>query len=620
MPIAPRSEFVGFSPAQNDRDQSDFLKKRDYFRHCPTTFPTFFPNMPAAPVFTGARADFLQSQLEGYTEAIANGTSLEFLSTVYARFFKLFDESKPNSVEPSKEEIERVMKEDTEWEGMVSPVRRAGQDEKSYSEELKLFDEHQGTVLSRIAVLLLWPSTLTPLARVTFNFRQQIRRWMGYRCIKKNAHLEAHVILLNRLAGMVHGKPGKNSTGYNVWYAETGKVLDKEINERYEQLKAEAVEEQKGENAEEGAKKTKAVTYVTVRQEIVKAEFEKLPAEEQKMWQEKATEEHKEKIDVWETSKNAEYSRLPQDHQQAIDLLPSWFTPILEGVQAITGLNCSLWAASPMPADEGRVNVMGIHCGRTIATDSSPATGFGTRYRSGIKKFIVPMYGDFCRHTYTPEDLTASSLGSEAKLGNVLKENPDGHMSFDRWDKEERADFLKRKGKDKTPNTAPVPASDSSLNVNSANLSGPLTSKQLSSGSAASVGACSRTLPCARPSTSSTLTTLPMPGSTGTSISQSIHAANSNTGSTVERLTVNIKKYSYSEVVAKKPSKPSKPSTSTSASSSTRADALSSSSTLLNAISAATSKSTAAKPITSASSKSTAAKSITSTSSTSTSA
>ncbi|KAL0564707.1 SERTA domain-containing protein 3 [Marasmius crinis-equi] len=505
--------------------------------------------MPPPPAFIGARLDFLSSQLEGLTEAIANGTSQEFMSTVYARFFKLFDERKPNDVEPPKEMIDSVMKEDAEWEELVPPVRRAGQDDKAYAEEKKAFDDYHTAVLARMA---------------------QIRRWMGYRCIKKNANLEAHSVLLNGLAGITTGKPGKKSTGYNLWYQETGKVLEDEINARHEQLKAEAKEDSKAESAEDGTKKSKGVAYVMVRQDIVKREFEKLPLEERKMWQEKAGEDHKEKVEAWEKQKKAEFSKLPQDRQRAIDLLPSWVMPILDGIQQITGLNCSLWAAGPMPADQGRVNVMGIHSGRTIATDSSPAVGFGTRYRSGIKKFIVPMYGDFCLHTHTAEDFKASSLGVEAKLGSVLTE--DAELSFDRWSEEERAEFLKRKGKNTSKASTSQPdasASDTKHDTKLPTVTGASSSKaaaNVASGLGNRSGSTKqRALPTGGSSGTSTQKSTPslasLVASTGASVakdglggapvSQSIQRANANTESALEKFSAGLKSFSYSDAARK---------------------------------------------------------------------
>ncbi|KAL0562514.1 SERTA domain-containing protein 3, partial [Marasmius crinis-equi] len=76
----------------------------------------------------------------------------------------------------------------------------------------------------------------------------------------------------------------------------------------------------------------------------------------------------------------------------AIERFPTWILPILEEAKAITGLHISLFAGGPIPDDEGKLNIISVHAGRTI---EMPGQSFGTAYRGAIQKFVLPPFGEY---------------------------------------------------------------------------------------------------------------------------------------------------------------------------------------------------------------------------------
>ncbi|KAL0576614.1 SERTA domain-containing protein 3 [Marasmius crinis-equi] len=407
--------------------------------------------MPPSPKFKLARLQFLLDNLEGYAEADAEGRGPDFLSELIERFFRRFPVRLDGvEVEPTPEDLEKV--DDTEeLEEMEEPVKKPGMPDTDFAKAMADFNRYNAD-----------RNTLSG----------QIRNFMNYRNRNRSAPVtKSHRVLLDRLAG-VAGGPGRRKTAFNLW-AESDEGRSKwqaEVDKRWKDAKdglvakvdSESVQNDgKGNQAEgddggknddnaagtgekntentaqvAGGKAKKA--FVTLRQDVIKAEFAKLSQEEQRQWQERVESDFQARRQAWDSSVDHAYSREPEACQRAIEDLPTWTIPILEGIRAITGMNVSLFAGGPLPADGGNINVMGIHCGSTKET--TPRT-FGVVHRKNIQQYIVPMFGDFCRKTFSQEDCDSASLGGEHKTGGIFA--LDTEVMLDRWGEKERLDYWK---------------------------------------------------------------------------------------------------------------------------------------------------------------------------------
>ncbi|KAL0571331.1 SERTA domain-containing protein 3 [Marasmius crinis-equi] len=180
----------------------------------------------------------------------------------------------------------------------------------------------------------------------------------------------------------------------------------------------------------------KGPVRVAIRQDIVKSAFDQIPKEEQQKWQSKAEQDHGQRLEKWANSKELHFSTDPEERQRSIDLLHSWVMPLLEGIQGLTGLNVSMFCSGPIPADQGNINVLGMHCGQTIA---NPCETFGTKYQDQLRLHLYPLLANFCAQTHTLDECRWSSLGADAKLGKFFETD---EVHLDGLGNEDRARFV----------------------------------------------------------------------------------------------------------------------------------------------------------------------------------
>ncbi|KAL0564218.1 SERTA domain-containing protein 3 [Marasmius crinis-equi] len=349
--------------------------------------------------FTGARLTFLQGERERFSQAATSRTVATYMDELCDRYFRRFPETEPHNVDPDPAVLAAVDDNSEDDPHPPAPERRPGQPLEEFEREM---EEYRGLE-----------------TRILFRMRQ-ILRWMRYHT--KNGLLEAHVLYLNKLAGIDNnGKPGRRSSAYNLWYKHKNNFLDEAIEEAYKEKKA-VFEKRRAEGGGtidvQDGKVEKAPARVAIRQDLVKGAFDALSKEEQKDWQTKAAQEHRERTQKWSNQKELHFSTDPEDRQHAIDELRGWVMPLLEGIQGFTGLNVSMFCSGPIPADQGKISVLGFHQGRTIA---NPCETFGMKYREQIKTYLNPMLADFCVQTHTLEECRRSSLGADAELGKLFQ-------------------------------------------------------------------------------------------------------------------------------------------------------------------------------------------------------
>ncbi|KAL0572900.1 SERTA domain-containing protein 3 [Marasmius crinis-equi] len=379
--------------------------------------------------FTGARLAFLQGELEKFASAEISRTDQSYLEGVNERYFRRFPETTEHNVDPCEEYLAAVDDTSEEDPHPPPPERQPGQTSQQFEEEMQKYRDLQSRIIRR---------------------QDQIARWLRYHSKNNNGQLlDAHIILLNRLVGKEkEKKPGRRSTSYNLWHKHHQNFLEPAIEEAYREAKQEFEEKRKGAAGGElrGADGSviKAPARLRIWQDIVKAEFEKLPKQEQEEWQSRTEEDHQKRLQNSAASKELQISTDPEDRQRSIDLLHSWTMPLLQGIQKITGLNVSLFCSGPIPADQGRISVLGMHCGRII---ENPCDTFGTHYREEIKKFFYPLFADFCTKTHTMQECQQLSLGPEAQLGRLFDSDA---VYMERLGSEDRALVTKLKAASKS--------------------------------------------------------------------------------------------------------------------------------------------------------------------------
>ncbi|CAA7268955.1 unnamed protein product [Cyclocybe aegerita] len=134
---------------------------------------------------------------------------------------------------------------------------------------------------------------------------------------------------------------------------------------------------------------------------------------EKEEWERQAKEEHEQDLVRWKADTEGPLPNDPDFQQQCIEALPLLMQPLLDGIRACTGLNTTLLFGGPEPADGGRMKVFGMHSGH-IPDD--PTMNFGRAERKRYDEHLVPIFGDFLRSAYTPEECKARALPNEHRF------------------------------------------------------------------------------------------------------------------------------------------------------------------------------------------------------------
>ncbi|KAL0568515.1 SERTA domain-containing protein 3 [Marasmius crinis-equi] len=504
--------------------------------------------------FTGARLTFLQGQRERFAHAATTRTITTFMDVLYDQYFRYFPETTPHNEDPTPEAMAAVDLSSDE-DPHPPPVRKPGQSAKDFEEEMEAYKELETRILNRM---------------------KQILRWMRYH--SKNGLLEAHVLYLNKLAGLNKSeKPGRRSSAYNLWYKHKENFLDKAIEDTFKEKKAtfeKKCQEAGGTLTDGDGKVLKAPAWVAVRQDMVKAAFDQLPKDDQQKWQSKAEQDHTQRLEKWANTKELHFSTDPDDRQRSIDLLHSWVMPLLEGIQGLTGLNVSLFCSGPIPADQGNIHVLGMHCGRTIA---NPCETFGSKYQDQLRLRLYPLLADFCAQTHTLDECRWSSLGADAKLGKFFETD---EVHLDPLGSDDRARFIAMSTSSDTGGKASsstakatvlTSASSSSTSSSkstvdaSSSAANPAVSSSVSSSSAANSKSITKASSSAAKPVASSSTSTPSTSNPKSTTTASSSAANPAVSSSVSSSsTANSKSITKASSSAAKPasSSTSTPSTS----------------------------------------------------------
>ncbi|KAL0563252.1 SERTA domain-containing protein 3 [Marasmius crinis-equi] len=315
--------------------------------------------MAPPPVFKGLRLQWLMSNLPGYEEAIKAGQGADFLCELVKRFVRRFPATLfPENEEPTEEWMAKDESELPPKEELVEPRRRPGQSMEDHLKEVEAFQQ-------------LAENEVTTVMQVKNFMRRRVAN--GVFSFEKGG--EAWNLVMAKLAGIPLGKPGRQRTAFNVWAKQNEALIDALVERKRQELLEEKKRLSKDsavhvENSEEGPKcstegdgesKDESLDKysVSLRQSVVKSEFEKLSEQEQEKWRALAKEEHAQRKMEYQQLLEAGYSEDPVKRQAAIDRFPVWIMEVLQEASKATGLHMSLFAGGPIPSAGGELKIIG---------------------------------------------------------------------------------------------------------------------------------------------------------------------------------------------------------------------------------------------------------------------
>ncbi|KAJ3502939.1 hypothetical protein NLJ89_g8658 [Agrocybe chaxingu] len=331
--------------------------------------------MPHPGAFRGLRKDFLQGEKPEYAAAVAGGYVNDALAVIQRRFFKRFPIDLPIDKEPTPEQLAAVNDEEPEPDQVVP--NEDEMDAEEYAKAVERLEDRQKLIVFR---------------------KGQIKRWLAYQYMKdheinpKDTGADnPYRVLLHKLTGKGLTKPRQKS-GPNTWRKTHTMEIELETRRRAMQ---------QGVNVKRLA---------GIREGVAKEMFAALDPFERDEWLERTKEEHDEAIKKWESDVNGPLSTAPEDRQQCILGLTQFVQPILDLICEATGWKATLVTGGPEPAYGGRLNMISIHSG---TTSGDIKMNFGRCEQIRYKKYLVPMYSDFLRKCYTPEECRACALDTD---------------------------------------------------------------------------------------------------------------------------------------------------------------------------------------------------------------
>ncbi|KAJ3492554.1 hypothetical protein NLJ89_g11211 [Agrocybe chaxingu] len=325
--------------------------------------------------FRGLRKEFLQGEKKAYADAVAGGYAKDAIAIIQRRFFKRFPIDLPVDQEPAPEALVAVDDDEAEPDQVQPNKDELGPEE--YAKAVERVKERQKLIV----------------------YRKGIRRWLAYQYMRdhdidpKDTGAEnPYRVLLQKLTGKGLNRP-RLKNGQSAWR----KTMTAEIDQATRQRARE-----KGANMKTG--------LAPIREQVAKEMFQALDASEREEWVQTAKEDHEELVKKWETDVKGPLSTAAEDRQRCILGLTQFVQPILDLICEATGWKASFVAGGPEPAHGGRLNMLSVHSG---TTSGDIKMNFGRAEHARYKKYFVPMYADFLRKSYSPEDCRACALKND---------------------------------------------------------------------------------------------------------------------------------------------------------------------------------------------------------------
>ncbi|KAL0572898.1 SERTA domain-containing protein 3 [Marasmius crinis-equi] len=340
--------------------------------------------MPAQKIFVGQRAQFFTDRKSAYAEAVRHDTKKDFLANAQREFFNRWPPLLPLSVELDQATLDAVDDNVVASEFPV-PVEEELEAEEyrkkkqEYDEYRKKLEERKGQIARRFKSD--WEEDNTGPSR------------------DPNDPWNLLLLLLN---GTLESKKPRLQPAVNVWYQENKDLVKESL-------------VKKGETSEKkkkgGGKKDTDAPNRTMGE--ARKIFEKLDAQVQQVWKDKAAAAHKKALEDWNRMLTMPPSTEPEDRQRCINRLVRFVKPIIDGIAERTGLVVTLIAGGPEPQDGGRLNCVSVHSGTTagdIKMDWARAE------LQVWRNYIFPSLARFCRKVFSVEECRSRALPTDFEM------------------------------------------------------------------------------------------------------------------------------------------------------------------------------------------------------------
>ncbi|KAH9480166.1 hypothetical protein JR316_0006764 [Psilocybe cubensis] len=313
--------------------------------------------------YHGARLEFLLSQKPAFQKATSEKNKAEVLADIQRRFFKRFPLEKPDTWEPTAEELDAV-DDDAPDEEPEEPNKDLMSLE-DYEKAVEKRKERQALLASR---------------------RNKIRRWFKYQYDKDHSVSlslaeDPYFNLIQQLFGKESKKP-RLKTPVNLW---------RKVPENHDLIEAEIMAMVPAVDVKELAK---------TRDAVARRLFSSLDVEVQKQWKEIALEQHAKALKEHENYMTEGPSLSPEERQRCIECLTRVMQPVLEAVCKMTGWVSTFMAGGPEPAREGSLSIVSVHAG---VTSGPIKMNFGAAERVRIKEHTIPIFTSYVRKCFTAE-------------------------------------------------------------------------------------------------------------------------------------------------------------------------------------------------------------------------
>ncbi|EIW86725.1 hypothetical protein CONPUDRAFT_148784 [Coniophora puteana RWD-64-598 SS2] len=252
--------------------------------------------------------------------------------------------------------------------------------------------------------------------------KSSIKNWLDYRIdnnklVGRPSSKENDVWarVLRQLAGISPSKPKKLSAGQFWSKSHYTTVVKADFDARWDVEKGKL-----------GSKHRSSF-----REKITAEHFGRLSEEAQRSWATKAKEAHDSEVAQWNASLNAPIDSSPEARQIAIDNAQAFLTPILEHVHNATGFHASVFLGGPEPRKGGRINVITMHQGTSLASvrQKWPAAN-PTSYKAALRQYL-----DFLETCFTTKTKAAAALpqtdGAKVPEGLIPLEDADQNADQD---------------------------------------------------------------------------------------------------------------------------------------------------------------------------------------------
>ncbi|KAK7024184.1 SERTA domain-containing protein 3 [Paramarasmius palmivorus] len=352
--------------------------------------------MPAPRAFTGVRLRFLEAQLNGYAQADSEGHAADFAIDVARRYLKRFPVSLSEDKEPTAQELQAV-DDDAADEDRPVPVQKEGMSDDEYAKAMTEYEDFQKTTTFKVQQIQRWlknwskkgvddsnssssssgSSTSSGSGRRTGARRDPLREFMVLRLLGPKAgpgrcraafhlygkkHADQIEVLLQQKLRMTRSSGSALGRETSAAGASTS-TTNEQATGPIEPNHAEELEVEDGDVIGADSERAKLTrkgedAQLAMRQEIVRAQFNKLTPAEKEEFVKLSYDEHEARVQDWQERVNAPFPQDPASRQLAIESIPNAAQPILDLIHEATGWNVTIIAGGPEPADQGRLNIM----------------------------------------------------------------------------------------------------------------------------------------------------------------------------------------------------------------------------------------------------------------------